>query len=158
MSSRSKLSLLFIAAALVAAMTLIIDPFHQPSAKHPHPGFSENITALRAWELLRDNQILIIDIRRPSEWRQTGSPRGALRLSFEEHPHGTEGFLRDLNQALHDDKTRPFAIICRTGNRTAQLLHFLHAKGFSGAMAIPEGMVGSSHGKGWLRNNLPVDR
>ncbi|GAB6057321.1 rhodanese-like domain-containing protein [Desulfonatronum parangueonense] len=153
--SRTHLLLIF---AFIATAIFIVAAFYQPAQSPATPNHSRNISAEQAWTLLQNAEIKIIDIRRPEEWQQTGTPQGSLRLSFEQHPGGSEGFLRDLQLALDGDKTKPFAIICRTGNRTAMLLSFLHANGFTAAMAIPEGIVGSSHGIGWIRSDLPLDR
>ncbi|TVR01254.1 MAG: rhodanese-like domain-containing protein [Desulfovibrionales bacterium] len=127
---------------------------NQPSAAPSSPG---SLTAQEAWDRVQQGELTIVDVRRPEEWRQTGTPQGAVRLSFETHPGGPEGFTHDLATALGEDKTKPFAIICRTGNRTGLLLPFLQSKGFTAAKAIPEGMVGSSAGRGWLRHGLPID-
>lgn len=139
----------------VLVATLIYQHGTQSSAA---PLSAEHLTAREAWEQAQQGELTIVDIRRPEEWRQTGTPQGAIRLSFETHPAGPEGFVRDLSTALGDDRTKPFAIICRTGNRTGLLLPFLQANGFTAARAIPEGMVGSRAGRGWLRHDLPVDR
>ncbi len=157
MITRSKMLFPVLICVFFALTTIIGIAFHH-SAESSDTKRSDTHTAQEAWNRLQNGEIMVVDIRRPEEWLQTGSPRNSLRLSFEQHPEGADGFLRDLNLALDGDKTKPLAIICRTGNRTKFLLPFLHANGFSGAMAIPEGMAGSSHGKGWLRNDLPVDR
>ena len=151
----SKLFLLPILILGLLVAILVNQHGPQPSAS---PTSGENLTAREAWDFAQQGQMTIVDIRRPDEWRQTGTPRGSIRLSFETHPGGPEGFVRDLSTALGEDRTRPFAIICRTGNRTGLLLPFLRDNGFTTAKAIPEGMAGSSHGRGWLRTDLPVDR
>ena len=45
--------------------------------------------------------IVLVDIRQPEEWRQTGVAEGAVRISMG-HPEGGEGFLRDLLAAVGD--------------------------------------------------------
>ena len=62
--------------------------------------------------------VLLVDIREPWEWRQTGVLPEAVLLTFE----SPEQFLRGL--APHLDG-RPVALICRSGNRTAQAAAFL---------------------------------
>jgi len=57
-------------------------------------------------------EVLLVDIRRPEEWRETGVMPEALLLTFET----PETFLAAL--APHLDG-RPVALICRSGNRTA---------------------------------------
>ncbi|WP_158269812.1 rhodanese-like domain-containing protein [Desulfonatronum sp. SC1] len=157
-TSSSKPSRRYLIPAAFLALLVAVLIFHYATQSSPITVSGENLTAKAAWEQVQEGGLTIVDIRRPEEWRQTGTPQGAIRLSFETHPEGPEGFLRDLEAALESDKTSPFAIICRTGNRTGLLLPFLHANGFTEAQAIPEGMAGSSHGRGWLRHDLPVDR
>lgn len=157
-TSSSKSSSRYLIPAALLALLVAVLVFHYAAQSSSTPATGENLTATAAWELVQEGELTIVDIRRPEEWRQSGTPQGAIRLSFETHPEGSEGFLRDLETALESDKTRPLAIICRTGNRTGLLLPFLHANGFTAAKAIPEGMAGSSHGRGWLRHGLPVDR
>jgi len=156
-SSSKSLSRFLIPAVLLVLLVAVLI-FHYATQSSSTTASGEKLTANAAWELVQKEELAIVDIRRPEEWQQTGTPQGAIRLSFETHPEGPEGFLRDLETALESDKTRSFAIICRTGNRTGLLLPFLHANGFTKAQAIPEGMAGSSHGRGWLRHGLPLDR
>ncbi|WP_169732584.1 rhodanese-like domain-containing protein [Desulfonatronum lacustre] len=157
-TSSPKPSMWYLIPAALLALLVAVLIFHYATQSSSTTASGENLTAKAAWELVQEGELSIVDIRRPEEWRQTGTPQGAIRLSFETHPEGPEGFLRDLEAALESDKTRPFAIICRTGNRTGLLLPFLHANGFTATRAIPEGMAGSSHGRGWLRHGLPLDR
>ena len=157
-TSPPKSSSRFLIPAALLTLLVAVLIFHYATQSAPTTVSGDNLTANVAWELVQKGELAIVDIRRLEEWRQTGTPQGAIRLSFETHPEGPEGFLRDLETALESDKTRPFAIICRTGNRTGLLLPFLHANGFTATRAIPEGMAGSSHGRGWLRHGLPLDR
>ena len=115
------------------------------------------ISVTEAWELLRDKKLIVLDVRTPAEWRSTGTPKGAVRLSFQAHPQGIDGFINDLDKALGDDRESAFAIICRTGSRTRRLAAYLREKGFSGVIDIPEGMAGSAQGRGWIRSDLPLD-
>ncbi|WP_051822429.1 rhodanese-like domain-containing protein [Desulfonatronum thiodismutans] len=157
-TSHPKPSTRFLIPAVLLAMLVAVLIFQYATQSSSTTVSGDNLTANAAWEMVQERKLTIVDIRRAEEWQQTGTPQDAIRLSFETHPQGPEGFLRDLEAALESDKTRPFAIICRTGNRTGLLLPFLHANGFTKAQAIPEGMTGSSHGRGWLRHGLPVDR
>ncbi len=157
-TSSSKPSKRYLIPAAFLALLVAVLVFNYAPQSSSTTVSEENLTATAAWEMVQEGELIIVDIRRPEEWQQTGTPQGAIRLSFETHPGGPEGFLRDLETALESNKTRPFAIICRTGNRTGLLLPFLHANGFTKARAIPEGMAGSSHGRGWLRHGLPLDR
>lgn len=60
-------------------------------------------------------EVLLVDIRRPEEWRETGVLPEAVLLTYDAGP---DAFLAAL--APHLAAGRPLALICRTGNRTAQ--------------------------------------
>ena len=96
-------------------------------------------------------QILLIDIRRPDEWARTGVGVGAVPLDMR-RPDFT-----DVLQALTEGNSdRPIALICARGVRSRHLAGRLYAAGFSQIIDVPEGMMGSGAGPGWLRAGLPV--
>ena len=72
-----------------------------------------------------EKDIKIIDIRTPSEWRETGIVKGAYTLMFfdEQGRFDIQGFLEQLNKIVKKDEQ--FALICRTGSRTAEVSKFL---------------------------------
>jgi len=69
--------------------------------------------------------IPVVDIRTPAEWRETGIVKGASTVMFfdEQGRYNIDKFLKDLNSVV--DTKKPFAIICRTGSRTAIVGDFL---------------------------------
>jgi len=69
--------------------------------------------------------IPIVDIRTPSEWRQTGILKGAIPIMFfdKKGEFDIERFLQQLK--LHVDTSKAFALICRTGHRTSIVANFL---------------------------------
>lgn len=69
-------------------------------------------------ELLKQN-IPIVDIRTPGEWRETGLIKGAVPIMFwdEKGNYDARKFLIELNQKV--DTKKPFALICHTGSRTS---------------------------------------
>lgn len=64
---------------------------------------------------LQSADVLLIDIRRPEEWAQTGVLPNARLLTYEQFAT-PQAFLAALAPQLEDG--RPIALICRTGNRT----------------------------------------
>ena len=72
-----------------------------------------------------DSNIPIVDIRTPSEWKETGILKGAIPIMFfnERGSYNVQGFLDELNKKV--DTKKPFAIICRTGSRSRMLSNFL---------------------------------
>lgn len=113
------------------------------------------MTASQAHELQQAGDLVLIDIRQPEEWNETGMAQGAIGVSMM-HPEGGQGFLRDVLAAVNGDTDANIALICRTGNRTSQVLPALQRWGFTQVKHIPEGMVGSGFGPGWIPSGLPI--
>jgi rhodanese-related sulfurtransferase len=101
---------------------------------------------------LQADELTLVDIRTPKEWRQTGVAEGALRIDMT-----SSSFTDDLLAAVDGNKNAPIAIICRTGNRTTYTQRALMKQGFTNVFNVKEGMVGSGAGPGWLRRGLPVE-
>lgn len=114
-----------------------------------------DISATQAHEAATAGKVVLIDIRTPEEWRQTGVAPGAGRVDYY---RGPQVLLQSVLQMVGGDKTKPVALICRTGNRTTHAQEFLRAQGFTQVYNVKEGMAGSAAGPGWLRRGLPVDR
>jgi rhodanese-related sulfurtransferase len=112
------------------------------------------LSAPQLHEAMKDGRVLVIDIRTPEEWRQTGVVPGARRVDFY---RGPEVMLTSVLEMAGGDRNRPIALICRTGNRTTQAQRFLQAQGFTQVYNVTEGMVGSKAGPGWLKRRLPVE-
>ncbi len=112
-----------------------------------------NLSAAQANALSRAGEIILIDIRTPSEWRETGVPEGAKRLDMTD-----PRFLDRLLELVKGDRSAPIALICRTGNRSGYLTKQLRALGFTQVYDIPEGIAGGRAGPGWLRQGLPVEK
>ena len=113
-----------------------------------------DLSAPQVFEALRQGRILVIDIRTPQEWRQTGVVPGAGRVDFY---RGPEVLLDSVLRMVGGDRSAPIALVCRTGNRTAQAQKFLQAQGFTQVYNLKEGMIGSAAGPGWLQRRLPVE-
>ncbi|WP_434581376.1 rhodanese-like domain-containing protein [Sulfurimonas sp. NW15] len=69
-------------------------------------------------ELLKQN-IPIVDIRTPGEWKETGLLKGAIPIMFWDAKgnYDVRKFLNELHKKV--DTTKPFALICHTGSRTS---------------------------------------
>ncbi|TVS06897.1 MAG: rhodanese-like domain-containing protein [Rhodobacteraceae bacterium] len=78
-------------------------------------------TAQPSAQQLQEAPVLLVDIRRPEEWVETGVLPNALLLTFESPAQ----FLTDLRPHLQPGQ--PVALICRTGNRTARAAHLIAA-------------------------------
>lgn len=96
---------------------------------------------------------VLIDIRRPDEWTATGVAEGAKPLDMRR-----SDFLAQLVQLAGGDTAAPIALICARGVRSRRLSAALQDAGFTAIMDVPEGMLGSGAGPGWLKSGLPVVR
>lgn len=131
--------LLALALSLLTAMPALAGP---------------DLTAPEALTAAQAGKVLLIDIRTPAEWRETGTAPGAGRVDFY---RGPQVLTQYLEQQTKGDKNAPIALICRTGNRTAQAQRYLQSLGYTQVWNVKEGMKGSTAGPGWLKRGLPVD-
>ena len=104
-----------------------------------------------AHRLATEGDIHLIDIRRPDEWEKTGSGEGATRLDMRR-----DDFVDELIALTGGDRSAPVALICARGVRSARMTNRLVAAGFTNIIDVPEGMLGSKAGPGWLKSNLPL--
>ncbi|GAA6158546.1 hypothetical protein NBRC116589_07200 [Ruegeria sp. HU-ET01832] len=95
--------------------------------------------------------ILLLDIRTPREWQATGVGEGAHPLDMRR-----DDFVAALDQLTDGNKNAPVALICARGVRSARLSNRLSEAGFTNIIDVPEGMLGSAAGSGWVRAGLPV--
>ena len=110
-------------------------------------------TAAEAAKATADGKVVLIDIRTPPEWRETGYARGAKLINLQQ----TEAaFKAQILAVANGDKSTPIALICRTGNRTTFAQKALQADGFTNVYNVKEGMVGSAAGPGYIRHGLPL--
>jgi rhodanese-related sulfurtransferase len=115
----------------------------------------EILSAPEAHHAATQGQMLLVDIRTPREWQQTGVAADALRIDYA---RGINYLASELLKAVDGNKSHPILLICRTGNRTARAQAQLKALGFSQIYHVKEGMAGSSAGPGWIARGLPIER
>lgn len=100
----------------------------------------------------RNGDFTLIDIRRPDEWARTGVPVGARPIDMRD-PQFIQKLLVEVS-----DPNAPIALICARGVRSRGLANALRKAGFTNVIDVPEGMLGSGAGPGWLALGLPVTR
>jgi rhodanese-related sulfurtransferase len=133
----------FIASIAACALAASIAPLHAKSV----------LSATEAFAKAATGKITLIDIRTPEEWAETGSGTGARRLDMRR-----EDFVNALDRILGGDKSKPVALICARGVRSSRLSRVLRENGYTNIIDVPEGMLGSYAGPGWLERGLPVSR
>lgn len=110
------------------------------------------LDAPTAFEKVQSGEIVLVDIRRPDEWEKTGSPKGSVTLDMRR-----EDFTDELKRVVDGKTDAPIAVICARGVRSARLTNRLIEAGFTNILDVPEGMLGSAAGPGWLERGLPLD-
>lgn len=113
--------------------------------------YGDRLDPVQAHAAVLNGDILLIDIRRPDEWARTGIGEGATPIDMRR-----EDFIEALDVAADGDRSRPIALICARGVRSARLSKALNNAGYTRVIDVPEGMLGSFSGPGWLSRNLPV--
>ena len=96
--------------------------------------------------------IKLIDIRRPEEWRETGVVEGSIQsTAFDTNGKFLSSFVEMLESTVQPDEE--FAVICRTGNRTAALSNWLATRGgYSNVLNVSDGITR------WIEEGRPVDK
>jgi rhodanese-related sulfurtransferase len=104
-----------------------------------------------AHDAARADKIVLVDIRTPEEWADTGVPQGAIRLDMT-----GSAFEVRLAALRLENPGKPIALICRTGSRTSTLQRKLAGRGWRDLIDVRGGMLGTPKDKGWLAEKLPV--
>jgi len=87
--------------------------------------------------------VLLVDIRRPDEWRDTGIVAGALPLTFFERDgsYDAPSWLAALDAAL-ESRSAPVVLICRSGVRSARVAALLDERlGYTAVGHVTRGIV-----------------
>jgi rhodanese-related sulfurtransferase len=95
--------------------------------------------------------IVLVDIRRPDEWTRTGVGEGAVPISML-----GRDFIDQVSAKVGGDHTQPVALICARGVRSRKMTTRLQQAGFTNIIDVPEGMLGSGAGAGWIKRGLPT--
>lgn len=135
------LAFLAVAAALIAYRVSLIPPDYSGG----------KLSVTEAHQQAVEGNVVLIDIRRPQEWQRTGIPEGAAPLDMRR-----DDFEPALSAIVGPDRSRPIALICARGVRSARLALALTDAGYTNIIDVPEGMLGSAAGPGWLDAGLPV--
>ena len=97
-----------------------------------------------------ENGIKLIDIRRPEEWQQTGIVEDSIKsTAFDAEGRFLKSFTEMLEKTIQPEEE--FALICRTGNRTAALSNWLATQGgYRNVLNVQDGITE------WIKERRPV--
>ncbi|CAN7540243.1 rhodanese-like domain-containing protein [Bosea sp. LjRoot237] len=110
-----------------------------------------SLSVSEAHEAAKAGKLVLVDIRTPEEWTDTGVPEGAIKLDMT-----GSAFEVRLAALKLDHPGKPIALICRTGNRTSALQKKLATRGWTNLVDVRGGLLGNPKDKGWLAEGLPV--
>lgn len=134
---------------LIAALLLAPAAARAQAVVTPRP----TLSVREAHERVRAGQVVLVDIRTPEEWRDTGVAEGAVRLDMLNPTF--EARLAAIRAA---NPGKPIAIICRTANRTRRVQEILSGRGWRDIVDVRGGMLGDGTHRGWLDEGLPLGR
>jgi rhodanese-related sulfurtransferase len=109
------------------------------------------MSAPAAFEAVQNQEMVLIDIRTPEEWDETGVAQGAVALNMQSRDFGAK-----LSAIFAAQPSATFGLICATGGRTSYVVGILEQNGITGVIDVSEGMLGNSTGEGWIARGLPV--
>ncbi|MDQ5979867.1 MAG: hypothetical protein QG602_2842 [Verrucomicrobiota bacterium] len=92
------------------------------------------LTPAAAAKLVADGKAVLIDVREPSEWAETGVAAPALLLPKSEFDAGQVGDWKDFLAKVGD---KQIILYCRSGRRSGTVAEALAAKGHKAANAGP---------------------
>lgn len=133
----------FLTSAMLGAVLMATPALAEPG----------DLPADSAWTMLQRGDLVVLDVRTPTEWAMTGLPRDSHGTNMQDRD-----FVAQARGAVLGDLDQPVAVICRTGSRSRQAASVLEKAGFTHVFDITEGMIGNGQdGAGWLKRGLPVD-
>lgn len=109
------------------------------------------LSAESALNRMEDGTLVVLDIRTPQEWAESGVAKGAWPVSMH-----VRDFPQRLQQILGAYPTDQIGLICATGGRSAYVAKILERNGYSGIVDVSEGMEGNPSGPGWIARKLPI--
>ncbi|OUS35256.1 rhodanese [Rhodobacterales bacterium 56_14_T64] len=140
---------ILLGGAAVVAVTAVGFWWRSQAPDHDHP----RLAVAEAYQQAQSGDITLIDIRTPIEWKAIGVPVGGHQIDMRR-----KDFVEAVALAVGGNRSAPIALICARGVRSARMTLALSEAGFSNIIDVPEGMLGSRDGPGWVTGNLPVAR
>lgn len=132
---------LFVGVAVLLLFVTTVVVFAQPA----------KMSATEAHFAALNGELIILDIRSPGEWTETGVAKGAWPVTMHDPNFGA-----NLQSIIERYPNRPLALICATGGRSNHVANVLEQNGLSGVIDISEGMFGNGDAPGWIARDLPI--
>jgi rhodanese-related sulfurtransferase len=118
------------------------------SALFAFPAFAvEMMNVKAANEASKAGEIVLIDIRTPQEWADTGTAPQAKPIDMT-----SAAFMDELGGVIAANPGKKLAFICRSGNRSGMLTSQLESAGLTNIIDVEGGM------NQWMSQGLPVKK
>jgi hydroxyacylglutathione hydrolase len=91
---------------------------------------------------LEKGEVLLLDVREPSEWKEEGFVEGARRIFFADLPEKVNSLPKD----------QPIAVTCSVGNRASVAVSILERAGFTSVSNVLGGMTA------WTKLGYPIKK
>lgn len=103
------------------------------------------ITAQQAHQEVSSGNLILIDVREPNEWADTGCAENASRVALSNH-----NFVEEVLRLVKNDKDTPIAVSCKSGMRGDEAIKRLKAAKFTNVVNVEGGILK------WISEQLPV--
>lgn len=139
-AARSGLTAVLVAMGFFTALMLAVLPVAHAQAS------IQGVVEARNNAL--SEELVLVDIRRPEEWAETGIADIAIEIDMR-----SPEFLPRIRQLQQANPGKAIGFICAVGSRSAALARWFTRQGQSHFVDVSAGMIGRN---GWLANGLPV--
>ena len=135
----------------------------QSQAAEANLPYAGGVTPPVAWELVQQQQALLVDVRSGEERKFVGHVEGSLHVPWATGTALTRNprFVREL-EAKVGGKNAVVLLLCRSGKRSALAAEAAGKAGFSHVFNVLEGFEGEldakqqrGHADGWRFHGLP---
>ena len=114
----------------------------------PEPVLKPEISAAEARRAMIEDGVILIDVRTPGEWAQTGLAAGAARVTLED-----PAFVEKVIDITGGNTQARVAFICRSGNRSKTARDRLRRAGYPHVTSVAGGMLARA---GWNSEGFPT--
>lgn len=110
----------------------------------------EMISVEDAFKKVQTGEIVLVDVRTPEEWKDTGLPLDSHSITVDPDNPLKNNFLKKIRGAVYGDTSQPIALICRSGDRSDIAAKALQKQGFATVYNVEGG------NKNWHSKDLPT--
>lgn len=130
-----KVLLVFVLGLLAVILIFLATMIFAPSANNSAPTDTATVARLSSMEFdqsINANSAVILDVRTPDEFT-SGHINNAVNIDF---------YAADFKTKLDAlDKSKPYAVYCRSGNRSAQAVTIMKQLGFKNIVELKGGIA-----------------